>query len=524
MTINPASNANTAMNMLNPLEESARASSRVSESASAKSVSASGSASGKADAAQVNDRTTFSSKFWNPQESVDFSMETYTRNGTRIQVEAGERSFTMGHFANKGPFQNNFNLAGARAPLDISVTFTTTDGKVATHKLTESSVFHETEDGTIVEGRGRGKSVSDPNDPAKKIDENNIIFNMDDKGSAIGGTGDDVLLNFGSEAWVNGQEGNDTIVNMGDKATIKGGEGNDLIKVVRDVIRETKNSTVDLDKVSFDGLPLPAVGGKKTVGQVSDLYAPALVGQEGGAEVNVDAGDGNDVIDSRDAKLENATIDGGSDDDLMLMDTLVGSKVKGGDGNDEIHADNMLQTTIEGGEGDDTINVKRMKQSTVNGGSGDDTLSVDHMVESHVQGEAGNDSINVNRALRSTISGGQGDDTITVNKADGTTISGDQGNDTISVKSLLDSTVDGGEGDDQITVGDMISASKESTVMGGTGNDTIQVGSTDGNVKISGGTSDDDNDSIVMGEPHGLPSWGMQAGVKAYTSTQERIS
>lgn len=521
MNITPVSNANAALNTLNPLEESSRSSSRASENTPDKAASASGSAA--ATAGQVNDRTTFSSKFWNPQESIDFSMETYTRNGTRIQVEAGQHSFTMGHFANKGPFQNSFQLAGARAPLDMSVTFTTADGKVATHKLTESSVFHETEDGMIVEGRGRANAARDPDDPTKMIDENNIIFNMDDKSSVIGGNGDDVLLNFGAEAWVNGQQGNDTIVNMGDKATLKGGEGNDLIKVVRDVIREEKKSTVDLDKVAFDGLALPALGGK-AAGQVADLYAPAMVGYEGGAEVNVDAGDGDDVIDSRDAKLERASVDGGNGDDLMLMDTLVSSTVKGGDGNDEIHADNMLKSTVNGGGGDDLIDIRRMKQSTVDGGSGNDNISVDHMVESHVLGGAGDDTIDVGNALRSTISGGQGDDTISLNQADNTLISGDAGNDTIAVKSLRDSTVDGGEGDDTITVGTATTSPYgKSAILGGSGNDTIQVGAAQGTVNISGG-AEGENDTIIMMDQASQSSRTMQAGVKVYESIQERLS
>lgn len=511
MPISPTGNAGAAMTLLTASEDNA-VQERLSRGAGvAKSATGPQERSSAHDKA---DRTTFSHKYWNPEETIDFSMGTYTKNGTRIQVEAGERGFTLGHFANKGPLESTFNLAGARAPLDMSVTFTTKDGNVTTYKVNKSMTFHETEEGMIIEGKSVGNKVRDPDDPTTNISETNIIFNMDDKGTAVGGTGDDVLFNFGERGYVNGMEGEDTLINMADKANLKGGEGEDFVKIVKDVIRDRKESTYDLEAMGKENA---YIDGQKNPYNLNPLL---MVGPDGGQDVTVDGGDGNDVIDSKDAKLENATIKGGAGDDSLLLGDLVASTVSGGDGDDEIEVEDALQSKISGGAGNDRIDVGRMKNSHISGGSGDDHISVDRADGGSVSGGAGNDTIDMGVSYRTTVTGGDGDDMISIHKNIAGTVGGGKGDDIIAVDLNVGGVIDGGGGDDLISVrsnmrkdgsgidwgssvimggrGDdiiLVSKSEKSFILGGAGDDTITVAEAS-NTLISGGGG---NDTIRTG-------------------------
>lgn len=486
MALNPISNAGSAMTLLTASEDAA-IQERLNKGAGvAKSDTGPQTPSS---AREKADRTTFSSRFWNPDETIDFSMDTYTRNGTRIQVEAGPRSLTMGHFANRGLMENSFNLAGARAPLDMSVTFTSADGNTKTYKVNKSMTFHETEEGMIVEGASVGNKVRDPNDPTKTTAESNIVFNMDDKGSAVGGNGDDVLFNFGSKAYVNGMEGDDAVINMGDKSDLHGGEGEDMIKIVKDVIRDEKKSTLDLEAMGEEN---KFIGGVRNPYNLDPLL---MVGAAGGQEVEVDGGEGNDVIDSKEAKLENATIKGGEGDDSILLGKIVSTTIKGGDGNDEIEVEDAVQSKIMGGNGNDRIDVERMKNSAVFGGRGDDHISVDHADGGTVSGGEGNDTIDMGIAYRTRVSGGDGDDLISIHENINGIVEGGKGDDIIAVNVNAGGVINGGTGDDLISVDENVRQYKginwgSSVVMGGRGDDTILVGKSETSF-ITGGQGDD---------------------------------
>lgn len=481
MSLSVTGKAGAAMSLLTASEDAA-IQERLSKGAGVTKAEAG--PQGHSKARDTADRTTFSSRFWNPDETIDFSMDAYTRNGTRVQVEAGSRGLTMGHFANKGSTENKFNLAGARAPLDMSVTFTTADGNSKTYKVNENMTFHETEEGLIVEGKSVGNKIQDPNDPTKAKAETNIVFNMDDKGAAVGGNGDDLLFNFASEAYVNGKEGDDTVINMGDKAELVGGEGEDMIKIVKDVIRDEKKSTLDIEAMD-----------PNTPNMNYDLVPEYMVGLKGGQEVDVDGGEGNDTIDSRDAKLENATIKGSEGDDTMLLGDLVSSTVKGGEGNDLIEVEDMLQSTIDGGKGNDIIDVGRSKNSTILGSDGDDYISVDHSDGGTIDGGKGDDTIDVGIGYRTYVKGGKGDDMINIGHNVQGIVEAGEGDDIIAVNKNLGGVIDGGVGNDLIAVNSNTSREGDISygspvIMGGAGNDIILVGKSE-NGFIVGGKGDD---------------------------------
>lgn len=432
------------------------------------------------------EETRFSSKMWSANGQSDFSMSTYTKNGTLVQVEAGERNFTLGNFQNAGQ-QNgatkSFQLAGARDDLNMQVIFTTADGNKQSFTLTETSTFHETAEGQIAQGRGRSNAAADPNDPKNMRDENNIVINMDDNGTLAGGDGDDILINFGAGANLNGNDGNDNLINMADEVTLNGAAGDDLIKVIDDVLRKPKDSTLN-----FSGMKHTEAS---TGGKLMDVLAEGMVGTNKGTEATIYGGDGNDVIDASDAKLERATVKGNAGDDLILVGDLVSSSVDGGDGNDTIDVDDALKSTITGGEGDDTISLGRAKSVTISGGTGNDTISADFMVDSTILAGDGNDTIEVGRAVNSHINAGGGDDTATVDSMDGSKLLGGNGNDSLTVNQAVDSVVYGGVGNDTIAVGE----ARRSEILGGEGDDSLTVMDNQDS-RVEGGEG---NDTIFTG-------------------------
>lgn len=458
-------------------------------------------AGGMGPSQEMRDRTaatTYESRIWNPEETIDFSMGTYTKNGTLVQVEAGSKAFTMGNFSGAlgSEATSRFRMTGARADMNLSVTFTTQDGKSKSFTLTESTTFHENEAGEIVEGRGKHNAVKDadnPDDPDKMVDENNIVINLDNDATLVGGNSDDVLINLAEGATVLGNEGDDTIFNMGDKVNLNGGLGDDLIKVVDDVIRDPKKSTIDLEKVDYMGLSFPSAadGAFSSENGLLDLYPPAMVGWNKGTEATITGGDGDDVIDASSAKLERAVVKGGTGNDLIMADILAASEVDAGEGDDQIKVRNALNSSIDGGDGNDAIAVDRLKGSFVSGGDGDDIISVEFMVDSHVDGGKGDDTIRVGKMVGGSVVGGDGDDDILISRQIGGLVDGGDGDDTIRIHQSKGGVVLGGGGDDTILIDD----ARNSFIAGGTGDDTITILKATGNL-ISGGKG---NDRIFTG-------------------------
>ncbi len=236
--------------------------------------------------------------------------------------------------------------------------------------------------------------------------------------------------------------GNDTLVNSGtivatDGAAIDMGAGDDTVTL--------------LDGSNVFGQILLGAGNDTLTAVDGDL--------------NIDAGEGNDIVET------------GSGDDL----------VKGGAGDD----------VIDGGEGDDALQ----------GGDGNDRL-LGGLGDDILMGDAGNDTL-LGGEGNDTLIGGDGIDTadystdttgVTVDLSSGRATGDDAGRDTLTgIENVI-----GGEGND-VLIGDAqanvlsggagndrIVAGGGDTANGGEGDDTIEVGTgAGGNITVDGGEGDD---------------------------------
>lgn len=158
--------------------------------------------------------------------------------------------------------------------------------------------------------------------------------------------------------------------------------------------------------------------------------------------------------------------------------------IDGGDGDDIINATGS-QVNIKGGAGNDVINASGI-QTNLYGNSGDDVLSASG-VQTNLYGGAGNDTLNAS-ARQANVEGGDGDDVINAH-ADQVNVSGDAGNDEINAFGMQ-INVEGGDGDDVINAFGM-----QANIYAGSGNDTLNlVGASIGNIKYFSG---DGHDRIV---------------------------
>jgi Ca2+-binding RTX toxin-like protein len=228
--------------------------------------------------------------------------------------------------------------------------------------------------------------------------------------------------------------------------------------------------------------------------------------------ITIDAGDGNDWIQTQldfgrapsilggagndtffeDGGAYGGSLYGGSGDDTFLLSNVDGVGVDGGDGNDHIQLSNVLLATVQGGNGDDTIDLSNVGAnflnfvSTIDGGEGSDTYNVQ-------LGDA-------QRALTIADSGTTGTDTLTVDgtsadddilKASGTVQwrplgSTDPYQETLTFSGMEHLTLNAGAGDDTI----LDPGSLNTTILGGPGNDTILLANAD-NVLADGGDGSD---------------------------------
>lgn len=206
---------------------------------------------------------------------------------------------------------------------------------------------------------------------------------------------------------------------FGDKVVINTGAGNDTVNV-----SERKDGTLDVD-----------VNGQK--------YHVTLAP---GQELGVRTGDGNDVIQAANVKV-NMDVYGGAGNDTIT--TGKGNdRIDGGAGNDNIKS-GAGRDDVFGNAGDDIIDAGS-GHDVVYGGDGNDTLRGGKGRDT-LEGGAGNDILEGGSG-NDVLSGGLGDDTIR----------GDKGNDVIYTGAGKD-TVDNRSGKDVVygqTADDTITAAK----------------------------------------------------------------
>ncbi|MBE8949658.1 MAG: calcium-binding protein [Quinella sp. 3Q1] len=423
-------------------------------------------------------------------------------------------------------------------------------------------------------------------------DDDTIEAYMIDKDSSSyttlrGGAGNDHIDNHGHHALIEGGTGNDTLGNYtgddngiheqyeADYSTMLGGDGDDLIDNHGD------NSSIDGGKgndtiYSYGALNIKVDGGadndyllngwrpdwhvfgdKATInGGAGDdtLYS------YGAKKVSLVGGAGNDLISNNEVYIwnddntqiietvtpDNATINGGADDDHITNEGK-SSKIVAGDGNDVIsNYSGGDKSTINAGKGDDTVYNSESEVSinagdgndyiynwgggdnvTIVGGKGNDYVYDDGVGTAYVY-SAGNDtlynfdtfdtivlgSVKVNSSVRA-------DGNVTLKLSNKKTLTlqnyqADKVNIATSIKDVkkvnvirtnengvvkgtskddyiynmyLDATINGAAGNDYVE-----NLAPDSSINAGAGNDSIDNGGD--NVTIAGGAG---NDSIKSG-------------------------
>ncbi|MCZ8373930.1 MAG: cadherin domain-containing protein [Beijerinckiaceae bacterium] len=261
-------------------------------------------------------------------------------------------------------------------------------------------------------------------DTLSAIDGANVTF--------IGGTGNDILT---------GRNGNDVFLFSGTSSgldAVSGGDGYDIIR-----------ATADNTKIG-----LSAISGIEEI-------------DSGGfANISIQLGTGNDIIDSNALMLTGITaIRAGAGNDTIIG-TNADETLMGEDGNDFIH----------GGAGADILS----------GGNGVDTVSY-----------AGSwDSLTIDLALN-TVSGGEATgDTITAFE----NVIGTDYNDVITGSSAAN-ILTGGSGDD--------------TMNGGSGNDTFLIGVNSGTDSINGSSG---TDTVLFTEDNAILSVSALTSIEIFNA------
>lgn len=364
-------------------------------------------------------------------------MTALTDFGTTVTVEAHalERTtFTMGgQLARKSAF----SMAGASAenPVEMafSVTFARTNGQVQTFELGGNAVFREMEDGTILMDSRQGAGSS----RLEGTDGNEIFIAIEDDTEVVTGNGNNRVFNLARNSRILGGEGDDLIASLADGAHIEGGAGDDAIILLNDTLRPTTSASLD-ESMADD--PENRRENHRT---------------RGAQTVEVDAGDGNNLLASG-VDLFKGFIRSGDGEDTVRLHDATSTRINTGGGNDSFSGRDLFYTNLDGGAGDDSLSVHNMRGGGISGGTGNDVITVNELVDAFAGGDEGDDTIMISSVRSSAIGGGAGNDNIIVDR-------------------LVNSLVDGGTGDDFISVG----SSFNSRIEGGGGNDVIRTGQVD---------------------------------------------
>ncbi len=282
-----------------------------------------------------------------------------------------------------------------------------------------------------------------------------IVDNLD------GGNGSDTLYGSAKVDNISGGDGDDTIVHVrnldsvdAELDVILGGNGTDryliegtefaddiLISLVTQaqtnpevMVTIGSEPEVRASRLEIEVVAVKALSGDDTI--------TVEFGQNAAMNVEIDAGDGDDVISAGELQIA-STLQGGKGNDLIVAG-LANDIIEGGSGDDTLTGGIGLDT-IYGGDGNDIIDAGASNDH-VFGGRGDDVIDAG----------AGNDIVHGNED-NDHIDGGDGQDTLR----------GDSGNDYLNGQGGSDN-VQGGLGDDYVEGG-----LGNDTVRGNDGNDTV---------------------------------------------------
>ncbi len=329
------------------------------------------------------------------------------------------------------------------------------------------------------------------------LDDGGTIINRKGSingGKVLGGDGDDTITiaGLGGSAMVNGGGDSNTI----EVSTMTGGSivsqaGNDNITIT--TMRGGSIATNGSDSINIQALS----GGSLSIAGGDTVNITTVSGgtintskqnDAGSASIAIDTMsngriNGSTLIDSIriEEKMTKGTIDGGQNNDSIILEVFAGGTVYGGEGNDDISTNTMTGGTIYAEEDNDTLSVTDMNGGIIYGEEGNDSFTVTNLFAGTINGGDGDDSFRVTNIVNGKILGGAGDDTLTLfgdNLQLGSALYIDLG--TGENKIVLETDFDGkklllGKTADTLELtGDV---TRNNTLNLGAGNDTIQIAS-----------------------------------------------
>lgn len=386
----------------------------------------------------------------------------------------------------------------------------------------------------------------DGNDTLEGAAGNDTLNGQGGNDSLLGGDNNDLLFGGAGQDTLDGQAGNDTLNGQGGSDTLLGGDNDDTFVLdsngagTDSVDGQTGFNTIEFKGTTkVDVVTIGQVGSVLTIdngfGTISatlnvqnvvvnmlagnDKVAVGDINKVSGLQINVNGGDGNDLLSASGAQIGSVRLALNGGDGLDTLNGSLGNdSLNGGTGKDLL-AGNAGNDTIQGGDDNDTINGG-LGDDVVSGGDGSDSISGQEG-DDNLNGGNGNDTI-TGELGNDTLSGGSGDDYLNGMEGDDSILGG-VGQDAIS-GGIGNDTLDGGRNDDSINGNagndlirgdhgnDLIDAGGgNNTVNGGDGDDTIMafggndyVHGGDGNDRINVGSGDDivaggDGDDTVLG-------------------------
>ena len=299
---------------------------------------------------------------------------------------------------------------------------------------------------------------TDPNAEEEEVSHNNGISS---------GQGDDKLyIHAGHHHVVNGGAGNDEIYFMrGHNNKAGGGAGNDKIYA------NFGNGHMLYGGAGDDEIHIVDNGSKVHTNNTAN-------GGLGNDTLSIENGGqghflfGEDGVDYLSVEGDNNVLDGGNENDTLVVVAGEGNMLNGGDGDDELYVESGNENKLYGGAGNDIMTIIAGNDNELHGDEGDDKLN----------GGSGNDTLN----------GGDGNDKL-YGESGNDYLYGQRGNDKL-YGGDGDDTLNGGVGDDTL-----YGQRGDDILTGGTGKDTFVYYTGYGNDTITDYTAGKDVIQIASG-------------------------
>jgi Ca2+-binding RTX toxin-like protein len=398
-------------------------------------------------------------------------------NGGDDTLDGGTGSDTL----KGGAGNDTADYSSRTADLSIGIGILSDDGGVGEHDnvyLDMETVLGGSGDDRIGGGGGANLITGGAG--------NDSLFGNYGNDTLFGESGDDLLDGQQGNDYLHGGDGNDTLDGAGGIDTLTGGTGIDSFL--------NGETTTDPETSGGPGTIILGDDGVVTVTGTDGADQITIQGSSGlgitlnGQTVNfpepsphtvlVNAGDGNDQINSF-ASDHDFVFNGGRGDDGFLIDS------------------ESFPNTINGGEGDDSISFLEFANvhSNLDGGPGIDTLAaldvntpsgpLDMRIPKNFE------NVRANGSIFNLIIGNDLPNRIEIDgeQLSGTTILGNGGDDTLIGGDGNDS-LDGGPGNDSLD-----GRAGGDTLKGGDGNDTADYSSRSGNLSIGIGVLSDDGEA-----------------------------